>query len=417
MFGSCVFQSRTILLSLSMATGCLILTSCGGGASEAKSQGKKGDAAVPVTTAPVAQRDVPLEIQVIGNVEAYSTVTIRAQVTGPIQSVHFHEGDFVRKGELLFKIDASPFEAALAEAQANQEKSEAQLAQAEATLKRDTAQVRYQDAQAARYTELFRQGIMSKDQSEQMQSGADATAALVHADEAAIKSARATVGASQAGVTTTRIQLGYTTISAPVDGRTGNLMIKAGNLVTANSQDLITINQVQPIYVTFAVPESRLGAVKQYMAQAKLPVTVVPQDDTAAKESGVLTFVDNNVDAGTGTIKLKGTFANTSRKLWPGQYVRVTLRLSQQSNALVVASQAVQTGQDGLFVYVVKADQTVESRPVTTGARVDQDIVIAQGLAAGEIIVTDGHLRLAPGMRIRTRGAGDGRSKKSAARN
>ena len=198
-----------------------------------------------------------------------------------------------------------------------------------------------------------------------------------------------------------------------MDGRTGNLIIKEGSLVTANVTDLITINQVQPVYVTFAVPESRLGAVKQYMALAKLPVMAEPQDQSV-RETGVLTFVDNTVDPGTGTIKLKGTFANADRKLWPGQFVRVTLRLANQNAALVVPSQAVQTGQEGLFVYVVKPDQTVEARPVTTGSRADQDMVIERGLQAGETVVTEGQLRLAPGMRVRVRGAEDQRRRAAA---
>jgi multidrug efflux system membrane fusion protein len=392
---------------------CLILSACAGRPGEAKAQGKKGDIAVPVAVAPVSQRDVPLEVQVIGNVEAYSTVVIRAQVTGPLDHAHFHEGDFVRKGDLLFTIDPRPFQAAMEEAEANLERSRAQLAMSEANLKRDIAQHKYQQSQAARYTQLFKQGIMSREQTEQAESSADALAEAVRGDEAAIKSARASAAASQSAVTTAKIQLGYTTIRSPIDGRTGNMTAKEGNLVSANQTDLITINQVQPIYVTFAVPEARLGAVKQYMAQAKLPVSAQPQDDSSAPEKGVLTFIDNSVDAGTGTIKLKGTFANSDRKLWPGQFARVTLRLAQQSDALVVPSQAVQTGQDGLFVYVVKADQTVESRPVTTGSRVDQDIVVERGVRVGETIVTEGHLRLAPGMRIRVRGAEERRKRAS----
>jgi multidrug efflux system membrane fusion protein len=205
--------------------------------------------------------------------------------------------------------------------------------------------------------------------------------------------------------------LGYTEIRSPIDGRTGNLNVKLGNVVTANTMDLMTINEVSPIYVTFSVPEAQLRTVKKYMAVGKLPVFATPQDDDAGKEAGLLTFVDNAVDPGTGTIKLKGTFQNADRKLWPGEFVRVVLRLTTQSNALVVPNQAVQTGQQGEFVFVVKKDRTVESRPVTTGIRVDQDLVVDQGLEFGETVVTDGQLRLSPGARVSVR---DNRAKPAA---
>jgi membrane fusion protein, multidrug efflux system len=223
----------------------------------------------------------------------------------------------------------------------------------------------------------------------------------VAADKAAINSARAAVNASKATVENARLQLNYTDIRSPIAGRTGVISVKSGNLVSANTMELTTINQVEPIYVTFAVPEAQLADVKRYMAASKLPVRARPQDDPqGAEESGVLTFIDNTVDASTGTIKLKGTFSNTSHRLWPGQFVRVTLRLTVQPNAVVVPNQAIQTGQEGSFIYVVKADQTVESRPVKTGARVDQDMVVNTGLEAGEKVVVEGQLRLAPGSRV-----------------
>jgi multidrug efflux system membrane fusion protein len=199
------------------------------------------------------------------------------------------------------------------------------------------------------------------------------------------------------------VQLSYTTIASPIDGRTGNLAMKEGNLVTANTTDLVTINQVKPIYVTFSAPEANLLAIKRYMAQGKLPVEASPQESSAAKDTGYLSFVDNTVDATTGTIKLKGTFTNDANLLWPGQFVRVALRLTTHTNALVVPNQAVQAGQDGVYVYVVKPDRSVESRVVVTGSRVDEDVVIQSGLQAGETVVTEGHLRLAPGMRVQPR--------------
>jgi multidrug efflux system membrane fusion protein len=377
---------------------------CGGANGSASQRGPRRGDAVPVVMAAAGRRDVPLEIQVIGNVEAYSTISVKSQITGPLTAVHFQEGDFVHKGDLLFSIDRSPFEAAAASAEADLARTQALLGQAEATLKRDTAQARYAQSQATRYSDLFKKGIVSRDQAEQMQSGADALAEGVRADEAAIRSAQASVTASRANLDNSRIQLSYTSIRSPIDGRTGNLSVKAGNLVAANTVELITINQVQPIYVTFSVPEAQLAAIKSHMAREKLAVFAASQDAAAGlREAGTLTFVDNNVDQTTGTIKLKGTFTNPERKLWPGEFVRVTLRLATQRNAVVVPSQAVQTGQDGNFIYVVKPDMTVESRPVTTGSRVDQDIVIERGIQAGERIVTEGQLRLAPGMKVRTR--------------
>jgi len=374
---------------------------------------KKGDG-VPVAVAAVGQRDVPLDIQVIGNVEAYTTITARAQVTGQLTHVYFKEGEDVKKGDLLFTVDTRPFEAALNLADANLAKDEAQLGLAQANVSRDMAQERYVQSQATRFAQLFQEGIISKDQVEQQRASAEAVAQVVNAARAAVKSAEAAVTAGRAAVANAKVQLSYTTIRSPIDGRTGNLAVKEGNLVTANASDLMTITQVQPIYVTFSAPESHLAAIKQYLALGRLPVMVTPQEGGATQDTGELTFVDNSVDPATGTIKLKGTFVNTERRLWPGQFVRVTLRLTTQPNALVVPNQAVQAGQDGQFVYVVKQDRTVESRPVVTGSRIEQDLVILRGLQLGESIVTEGHLRLAPGLRVAVRGGEKGgRSKKA----
>ena len=370
--------------------------------------GRRGGAAgdVPVTVAVASQKDVPVEVQVIGNVEAYTTISVKAQVGGQLTRVSFNEGDYIKAGDLLFTIDQRPLEAALSLATANLARDEASLGQAQANLSRDTAQNKYTEANAARYAELFQAGVVSKDQSEQLRASADASGQALAADKAAIASAQAAIGASKATVENARVQLGYTSIRSPIDGRTGNLSVKQGNVVMANSQELVTINQVEPIYVTFAVPEAQLPDIKRYMAERKLAVRAGPQDNPADEETGVLTFIDNSVDMTTGTIKLKGTFPNSDHKLWPGQFVRVTLRLTTQQNAIVVPNQAVQTGQNGSYVYVVKQDRTVEMRPVTTGARVDQDMVVDQGLALGETVVTEGQLRLAPGSRVVVR---DGR--------
>lgn len=366
----------------------------GGGGKGGGRRGVGGD--VPVTVAVATRKDVPVEIQVIGNVEAYSTITVKSQVTGELTAVHFREGDFVKKGDVLFEIDRRPIEASLNQAIANTARDRAALGQAEANLAKDNAQAKYAESQAKRYAELAKSGVISRDQAEQLQANADAVAQAVEADRAAIESAKAAIGAGEAATQQIRVQLGYTTIRSPIDGRTGNLTVKQGNVVNANSMDLMTINQVEPIYVTFAVPEAQLNAVKNYMASQKLIVRAKPQDEGSAEELGTLSFIDNAVDVTTGTIKLKGTFNNSDHKLWPGQFVRVTLRLTIQQNAVVVPNEAVQAGQNGQFIYVVKPDRTVDARTVTVGQRVDQDLVITAGLDAGETVVTEGQLRLAP---------------------
>jgi multidrug efflux system membrane fusion protein len=351
------------------------------------------------------QKNVPVEIQVIGNVEAYSTISVKAQVGGELTNVYFHEGDFVKKGDRLFTIDPRPFQASLNQALATVAKDEAALGQAKANLQRDSANLRYQESQANRYAELFKGGIISKDQSEQLRATADATTQAVNADKAAIESAEAEVQAAKAAVESARVQVGYANIPSPIEGRTGNLTIKQGNVVAPNLE-LITITQVEPIYVTFSVPEAQLADIKRYMAERPLPVRARLQDESSSEEVGTLTFIDNAVDTTTGTIKLKGTFENKDRKLWPGQFVRVTLRLSTRPNAVIVPNQAIQTGQNGTFVYVVKANRTVEVRYVTASLRVDQDMVVDQGIKPGETVVTEGQLRLAPDSRVVVR---DGR--------
>lgn len=364
-------------------------------------RGRGGDGGpVPVVVATVSQRDVPINVDVIGNVEAYSTITVKAQVGGELTKVSFHEGDFVKKNDLLFTIDPRPFQAALSQAQANLERDKAALSQSEANLARDIANEKYAQDQAKRYSGLFEQGVVSREQADQMRSSADALSQTVLADKAAIESAKAQIVASKAAVETATVQLGYTTIASPIDGRTGSIAVKQGNVVAANTTDLMTITQVQPIYVTFSVPEAQLGEIKKYMAQGELPVRASAQGDTTVQETGVLTFVDNSVDATTGTIKLKGTFQNAANRLWPGEFVRVSLGLTTQPHATVVPNQAVQTGQDGQFVYVVKPDRTVEMRPVVTGTRVDQELVIDRGLQPGETVVTEGQLRLTPGSHV-----------------
>jgi len=402
---------KRALLVLSLAAG-LATAACGsntsaaapgGGGGGRGGRGRGADGGVaPVVTAKVAQKDVPVDIASIGNVEAYTTISVRSQVTGQLELAFFHEGDFVKKGEKLFQIDRRPFEAAVQMAEANVVRDKALMAQAEAQLARDAANAEYQQLAAERQAQLQTRGIISKDMAEQARAQADATAALVKADKANVESARAQLAAGDAAVETARVQLSYTSISSPIDGRTGNLTVKVGNLVTANNAELMTIAQVQPVLVTFTVPAVHLTTIKKHMSDNQLQVTAVAQEAEATPSVGHLTFVDNAVDMTTDTIKLKATFQNPDRQMWPGQFARVTLRLATIAGATVVPTQAVQTGQDGQYVFVVKPDQTVEQRPVTPGQHVDQDTVIEKGLKPGDVVVTEGQLRLENGSKVTT---------------
>jgi multidrug efflux system membrane fusion protein len=387
------------------------------GKGKGKGKGKNGGGGtVPVEVAKAQLKNVPVDISVVGNVEAYSVVTVRAQTGGMLTKVNFQEGDFVKKDDVLFLIDRKPLEGQMKSAVANLQKSTALELQAEANLNRDAANAKYARDQTNRYLKLVEEGIIAKEQGEQLKSNADSLAQLLEADKAAINSAKAQMESDQSAINNLNIQLGYTTVFAPIDGRTGNTLQKAGNIITANTTDLATINQVEPIYVTFAVPEARLPEVKRYMAQGSLQVTAQPQDGSGEAENGQLTFIDNSVDTTTGTIKLKGTFQNTTRKLWPGQFVNATLRLTTRPNAVVVPNQAVQTGQDGTYVYVVGEDRAVTVVPIKTGPRIDQDMVIEDGLKGGETVVTEGQLRLQPGSKVQVRGdqqTGDGRPRSS----
>jgi multidrug efflux system membrane fusion protein len=332
--------------------------------------------AVPVTVAKAEQKTVPINLTAIGTAEAFSTVSIKSQVNAILEQVHFKQGDFVKKGDLLFTLDARPFQSSLAQAQAN--------------LARDKAQEELNQVQATRYEKLFAAGVAPREQYDQMRANADAQQALVHADEAAVESAK--------------LQLQYCTIYSPVDGRTGALQVYPGNLVKENDVPvLVVINEISPIFVDFAVPEQYLGVVKKYMTGGRLQIQSTPYGDTVA-ETGYLTFVDNNVDNTTGTIKLKGTFPNGDHRLWPGQFSTVSLRLAEQEKATVVPSQAVQTGASGDFIFLVKSDSTVESRPVKVARQIDGETVISSGVAPGDTVVTDGQLRLIPGIKVQVKG-------------
>ncbi|MGI9101919.1 MAG: efflux RND transporter periplasmic adaptor subunit [Terriglobales bacterium] len=351
------------LLALAGLTGAL--TACG-----KTKAGPPEDTAAPVVVAAATQKDIPIEVRAVGTVEAYSNVQVKSMIAGEITKVGFTEGQDVRKGDLLFVIDRRPYEAA--------------LSQAERNLARDVAQEANARAQATRYAALYKEGVVSREQYDQMQTAAEALKEAVQADRATVETAK--------------VSLTYTTIVSPINGRTGNLMVHQGNVVKANDISILAINQVQPIYATFAVPEAYLPEIKKQQGSHKLAVKVrVPNEPRPAE--GVLTFIDNTVDPATGTIKLKGTFTNSDRRLWPGQFADVSLTLTTQKNAVLVPSAAVQTGQTGQYVFVVKSDNTAEMRPITVSRILESQSVVT-GVQPGEQVVTDGQVRLTPGKKV-----------------
>ena len=359
--------------------------------------------AVPVSVAEAAQRTVPLRVSAVGNVQAYTTVSVKSQVAGEIQQVHFTEGRDVRRGDLLFTIDPRPFEAALRQAEAALGQRQAEVTQARANVARDVAQQEWAQVQERRYNELLTKELIAREQYEQIRTNMSAMEATVRADRAAEENARAAAAAAQATVDNARLQLAYTQIRAPIDGRTGNLLVQRGNVIKANEDNpMVVIAQVRPIYVSFSVPEQQLAAIKRYQAAGTLKVEArVPNQASAA---GTLTFMNNTVDPNTGTIQLKATFANAENLLWPGQFVETTLTLTSEP-AIVVPSHAIQPGQQGPFVFVVRADSTVESRKIEPGRRLERETIVTRGLNAGERVVTDGQLRLVPGARVDIKGA------------
>ena len=332
-----------------------------------------GGEVVPVTVATAVQKNVPVQIRAVGNVEPYSTVSIKSQVTGVITQAHFREGQDVKKGQLLFTIDPRPLEAA--------------LKQAEANLARDVAQLNNWREQVKRYRELVDKQYVSKEQYDQIKTNADAAEAVVAADQAAVENAK--------------VQLSYCYIYSPVNGRVGSLLVNEGNLVRVNDgAPLLVINQLVPINVSFSVPEQYLADIKRRMAAGKLGVDATFPSDEGLPELGVLAFVDNAVDRTTGTIKLKAEFKNADFRLWPGQYTNVALTLSTQEGAVVVPSDAIQIGPDGQQVFVVKEDKRVELRPVAVGQSQEGESIITKGLAAGEVVVREGQFLLGPNSRV-----------------
>ena len=386
-----------------VALVALVLMAAGCGKQQAQAVG--GMPPVPVSVAVASEEAVPVQIRVIGTVEPSSTVQIKSQVAGELLSVHFTEGSDVNKDDLLVEIDPRPYREALAQAEAAVAKDRAQLAQAEANLARDTAQAKSAEADAYRYEQLAKEGVAPAMQATQQRAAADAAHESVRADQAAIESARASLASDQAAVARARLDLGYCEIRSPVGGRTGNLLVHPGNLIKVNDVPLVVINRIAPIFVSFGVPEEQLAAVRQ-RARDSLAVQASTDAEPNRIARGLLKVVDNAVDTNTGTIRLKAAFDNTDHMLWPGQFVNVVLTLGTQSNATVVPSEAVQDGQRGQFIFVVKSDQTVESRPVTVTRTIGRKSVIAKGVAPGETVVTDGQLRLYPGAKIQPVAAG-----------
>ena len=356
-----------ILLPVLLAAAVL-----GGAACEKKAPPAAAEA-VPVRVGQVVRKAMPLEIRNVGTVQPYTAVAVRALVGGEILQVHFREGQDVHKGDLLFSIDPRPYQAA--------------LAQAEAALARDRAQAANAEADSKRYEDLVQKDYVTRQQYDAIQANFKALGATVRADEAAVERAK--------------LDLSYCSIRSPIDGRTGAVMVQAGNLVKPNDATLVAINQVIPIYLAFAVPERELDEIRRRQAQGRLYVQADDAGTGKPISRGELTFVDNTVDRATGTIVLKATFANQDRALWPGEFVNAVLTLATEPNAIVAPTSAIQNGQQGTYAYVVKADQTVESRPVTVVRNApDGASVIGNGLSPGETVVTDGQLRLAPGAKI-----------------
>ncbi|MFZ2447737.1 MAG: efflux RND transporter periplasmic adaptor subunit [Syntrophobacteraceae bacterium] len=368
--------TRSVFLAaLLFAALLFIAPACSQDASGTAKGRNQSKLEAPVTVATAVQRDVPVQIKAIGKAQAYSTVTVKAQVSGELLSVHFKEGLDVKKGDLLFTIDPRPFEA--------------QLKQAEANLAKDRAQLLNARKQAERYGSVVAKGYVSQEQYDVIAANASALEATVRAGEAAVENAK--------------LSLKYCYIRSPLDGCAGELKIHAGNVIKPNDEEkpLVTINQTSPIFVTFAVPEQHLAAIRKHMGAGTLEVFANVPGNENAPARGELTFLDNAVDFSTGTIQLKARFPNQDKALWPGQFINVGLTLAQRKGAVLVPFEAVQPGQQGQYVFVLKPDLTVEYRIVSLGRTTGSEIIIENGIAPGEIVVTDGQFRLANGSKVK----------------
>jgi multidrug efflux system membrane fusion protein len=371
----------------------LVACSSGGPKGPAFAMGPVSVRAVSATSS-----SVPLDLSAIGNVEALSTVDVKSRVAGQVKSVHFQEGQDVRAGDILFEIDQTPFLDAIHEAEANLARDIALTAQAKANVVKDQAVLKNAQAQADRAQALEKEGIFSKEQTQTVVATSESNQATLAADRAAVTSSEAAVRADEARLGDAQLQLSYTTIRAPISGRTGAIQIRPGNLVKENDATLVTLLQTQPIYVSFSVPQQQLPEIRRYNAGHPLEVIALPGGE--AQEKGKLNFIDNAVDLNTGTIKLKAVFANPKHRLWPGQFVNVKAQLAIEQNQVVVPTQTVETGPNGKYVWVMASDSSVSMRPVNVLRGWGDKSVIGSGLKAGEMVITEGQMRLAPGAKV-----------------
>ena len=399
---------------------CLALVACNTSRAVRQRSRQRRLPPSPVTAAKADQRDIPVQLREIGSVDPVAVIAVKAQIGGELTKVFFKEGDDIHKGQQLFEIDPRPYQQAIDQAQAAIEKDNALVSQAQANLARDRVQTANAKEQADRYEALAKDGLISKDQNSTYQTTFNSQNEALRADEAAINSAKASLNVDKAALETAKLNLSYCFINSPIDGRAGSLLVQAGNLVKANDTTaLVNINQLEPVYVTFSVPEQYLDEIRAYSKDNPLPVTALLSPDNIAvvsqatgnqktgnrnssdRKVGKMTFIDNLVDNTTGTIKLKALFPNTDHALWPGQFVNVVITLRTLHGVIVIPSEAVQSGQQGQFVFVLNADQTVVNRPVKLGQTFENQIVVESGVAPGETVITDGQMRLVPGTRVR----------------
>ena len=337
-----------------------------------KAEKPKGRPPALVTTVAASQQNIPVLIKAIGTMEASENVVVRTQISGELVKVAFREGQDVQKGALLFQLDPRSYMAA--------------IRKAEATLSRDKVIMDNARKDYERYSQLVKDGIVTQEQAEGYRTKAESAAADMAADSAAVDSARE--------------QLSYCTITSPITGRLGVLAVDRGNVVKANDTVLVTINKIAPIHASFTIPEKQLPDVKRQMAVGRISVEAEVPGTTGTKEKGIVSFFDNTVDPTTGTIRLKAAFDNTGKQLWPGQFVTLSVILGMKNNAVVVPSQAIQTGQSGQFVFVIKSDATAEIRQVVSGPVSQGMTVIEKGLQSGEQVVVDGQMRVIPGGKV-----------------
>jgi multidrug efflux system membrane fusion protein len=355
----------------------------------------------PVTVAAAVTQDVPVYLDQIGKCAAREVVEIRPQVSGRITNIHFADGADIKKGDLLFTIDPRPFQASLHQAEANLARDMALKKQAEASLARDKAQAKLGEAQAHRYAQLNRQGVVSNEQSEQMQTNAEALMATVAADEAAVRNAEEAIKADEAAIENAKLQLSYCFIHSPIDGRAGQRLVDVGNLAALGvGTPLLVIQRLDPIYADFTISQNDLSAVQRNMSQGALKAEVRLPDEADKPVVGNLTFVDNAVKDATGTVNLRATIANGDRRFWPGRFVNVRLVLSVLRGAVLIPATAPQMSAKGQFVYVIKNDSTAEMRTVTVGQRQGEMVVVEKGIAPGEKVVVNGQLGVTPGGKV-----------------